>query len=113
MIPVLLTVDSVDNQQIFLLDKTIEIGVVNSPACFSRYDRVLGSSRNDIKGFGIVTQDVLKEFQSPGTPEVESPHMGDVKKSCSLAGSQMLLHNAGGVENGHLPTAEFHHLGTQ
>jgi hypothetical protein len=39
--------------------------------------------------------------------------VGNVKKPSPLARGQMLLHNASGIKNGHLPAGEFHDLGAE
>ncbi len=110
MIPVFIAIDSIDHEQIFIFDKAIKIRVVYCPAGFGGNERVLSPCNPDVKGFSVVAQDVLKKSQCPGTTDDESAHVRDVKKPGPLAGSQMLVHDAGGIENRHLPAAKFHHL---
>ena len=118
MQPVFVPIGCIDHQQVFILLKSIKIGIIYSTPCFSGNEGVLGSHilpTFRIKGNGcrIVGKNMLKERQCILSSDPKTAHMADVKQARLPAGVQMLRNDAVRVHERHLPAAEFHHFSVQ
>ena len=108
--PILRPVPSVDDEQEVLCVEAVKIGVVDGAAGFVGNEGVLGMA--GIECTGVVGQRLEQEFLGASTPDSEPAHMGDVEQAGAAPGRQVLLDDAGRVLHRHVPTPEFHHLGT-
>ena len=109
VLPVLLPVGGVDDQQVLVLDEAVEVGVVDGAAGRRGDDRVLRLA--DVERGGVVGEDVLEERQGVGAAEDEAAHVGDVEEPGAAACRQVLGDDARRVLEGHLPAGEVDHLG--
>ena len=95
----------------FIFIKPVKIGVVEGPTHRIGDDCILALAH--IQGGGIVGKDMLKKGKRVCAPDEKAPHMRNIKQSGFFSGGQMFPDNAGFVLQGHLPAAEFNHLGTE
>ena len=109
VLEVLLGVGGVDHQQEALLFIAIEVGVVHGAAVLGGDDAVLGHVQ--VQGFHVAAEHVLQEGHAVGTVDQQTAHVGHVKQGAEVTGVQMLGDDAGGVLDGHVPSAEIHHGG--
>ena len=106
VVPVLLPVGGVDDQQVLVRQEAIQVGVVDSTAGLGGNDRVLGLA--DVQGAGVVGQHVLQERHGAGAANDETPHVRDVEQAGVLARRQVLLDDAGVLDR-HVPAGEVDH----
>ena len=86
MFPVLIPVGRVHHQEVFILFKAIEIGIVNSSSGSIRDEGILGPRCPDVERGRIIGQDMLQEFQGVSTPDDEPTHMRYIKQPRSFSG---------------------------
>ncbi len=111
MVPVLLPVGGVDDEQELVFVEAVEVGVVDRAARLGGDEGVLRLVQ--VQGRGVVAQRPLKKGQCPGAADDEAPHVRHVEQTRVTSGGQMLLHRAGGVGEGHVPAREVDHLAAQ
>ena len=111
MIPVFFSIGCVDHQEVFGGIEPIEISIVNGTAGLIWNHRVLTLS-NFQRG-GVIRQNVLQEWQRLAAFDNKAPHVRYIEKARLPARGQMLMNNAVGILNRHLPAAEFHQLSAQ
>ncbi len=107
---VLVRIAGVDHQQIPVLLKAVQVGVVHRAAVLVGDNGVLGLVQ--IQGHDVAAQYVLEEWDSLGPLYQDAAHVGHIKNAAGVAGIQVLGHNVRGVLDGHLPPAEVHHRRT-
>ena len=106
---VLVDVAGVDDQQVFALLKAVEVHVVDDAALLVGDQGVLGLVH--IQGKHVAGEDVLQEPDVLRALDVQAAHVADVEDPAVAAAVQVLGHNAGGVLDGHFPSAEVHQSG--
>ena len=74
----------VDDQQVFILNKAVEVSIVHGPAVFIGDHRVLAFF--DFQGGGIVGQGILEKIKGIGPADNESAHVGDIEQPRLPAG---------------------------
>ena len=109
VVPVLVPVGGVDDQQVLALDEAVEVGVVDGAAGLGRHHRVL--RLQEVERLGVVGQHVLEEGGGAGTAQHEAAHVRDVEQAGAAAGGEVLGDDAGRVLDGHVPAAEVDHPG--
>ena len=97
-----------DKQEPFLF-KAVEIGVVDGGAVLGGDDAVL--RHVEVQTLDVAAEHMLQKGNAVRALDEHAAHMGDVKEAAGMAGIQVLRHNAAGVLDGHLPSAEIHHRG--
>ena len=108
VLPVGVVICCVYDEKISIIGKPVEIGVVKEAAsligdeCVLRLPR---SHRSHVTG-----ENMLKVGHPAFSADANPPHVADIKQSSGFAGRQMLLDNATGILQGHLPSRKFHHL---
>ena len=107
---VFIGVGCVDHQQVAVLFKSVEVGVVHCAAGLGGQDGVLRLVH--VQSHHIAGEHVLQEGDGLGTIHQDAAHVGDVEQAAEAAGVQVLGHDVGGVLDGHFPPAEVHHGGT-
>ena len=107
---ILLCVGGVHHQQIVVRLKHIEVGIVHGAAVLIGDDAVL--CQTHIQCRHVAGQHVLQKGLTLRTLNEQSSHVGHIEQTAHLPGIQVLGNNAGGVLNGHLPSAEVHHFRT-
>ncbi len=111
MVPVLFPVGCVDHQQVDILVKTVQIGIINGISVFIRDNGVLTLAH--FKSTGIISQYLLEKWQGILPADDKTSHMRHIKESSTLPGNQMLLKHPFCILYRHVPTAEIHHCGIQ
>ncbi len=106
---VLVGVGGVDHQQEALLLEAVQVGVVHGAAVLSGDDAVLGHVQ--VQRIHVAAEHVLQERDAVGAGHQQTAHVGHVKQGAEVAGVQVLGNDAGGVLDGHFPSAEVHHGG--
>ena len=106
---ILFGVGGVDHQQIVVLLKPVEVGVVHGAAVFIGDDAVLGGVQ--IQRQHVAGQHILQESHTLRSFDQQTAHVGHVKQAAAAAGVKMLGHDAGGILHRHFPAAEIHHGG--
>ena len=107
---ILLRVGGVHHQQIVVRFKHIEVGIVHGAAVLIGDDAVL--CQTHIQCRHVAGQHVLQKGLTLRALNEQSAHVGHIEQTAHLPGIQVLGNNAGGVLNGHLPSAEVHHFRT-
>ena len=62
---------------------------------------------------GVVAEHALEEREGSRPADGETAHVGHVEQPGAAPGGQVLGHGARGVDEGHLPAGELHHLGAE
>ena len=106
---ILVNVAGVDHQQELLFLKAVQIYVIDGIAVLIGHDGILGLVH--VQGQDIAGNDVLQERDPIGAFNDQTAHVRHVEDAAGTAAVQMLGHNAGGVLNGHFPSAEVHQSG--
>ena len=105
---VLVGVGGVHHQQVVILLKHIEVGIVHGAAVFIGDDAVLGQAH--IQCRHIAGQHMLQICLAVRTFDEQTAHVGHIEQAAHLTGVQMLGDNAAGVLDRHFPSAEVHQL---
>ena len=105
---ILVGVGGVHHQQIAVLLKEVQIGVVHRAAVVVGNDAVLGHVQ--IQGADVAGQHMLQKRLAFRPGDLQPAHVGHVEQAAHLTGVQMLGNDAAGVLDGHLPSAEVHQL---
>ena len=106
---VLLCIGGVHHQQEPVLLESVQVGVVDGAAVLIGDDAVLGLV--DLQRHDVAGQNVLQEGHTLRALHQQAAHVGHVEQAAGVAGVQVLGNDAGGVLDGHFPSAEVHHLG--
>ena len=107
---VLIGVGGVHHQQQVIFVEAIEVCVIHGGAVLIGDDAVLGHVQ--IQCVYVAGKHMLQESHPVGACDYKAAHVGYVKEAACVAGIQMLGHYAGGVLDGHFPSAEIHHCGS-
>ena len=107
MSQILLGVGGVDHQQEVVFLEHVQVSIVDGIAILIGDDAVLGSVQ--LQSQHVAGQDILQELDTLGTFDQQTAHVGDVKQAAVTAGVEMFGNDAGGILDGHFPTAEIHH----
>ena len=108
VLPVLVPVGGVHDQQVLAGDEVVEVRVVHRAAGLGRHHRVLRLQR--IESLGVAGEHMLQERDGAGAAEHEAAHVRDVEETASAPRREVLRDDAGGVLHRHLPAAEVDHL---
>ncbi len=109
VVPVLVPVGGVDDEQVLAVDEAVEVGVVDGAAGLGGHHRVLRLEQ--VEGLGVVGEHVLQEGRRARPAQHEAAHVRDVEEAGARAGGEVLGDDAGGVLDRHVPAAEVHHPG--
>ena len=109
MSQVLVGVGGVDDQHVAVLVIHVNVGIVHSAALGVGDHAVLCTA--GLHSSHVAGQGILHKCQTVGTFDQQTAHVGNVEDAAAATGCQMLGHDAAGVLDGHLPTAEVHHGG--
>ena len=106
---ILLGVGGVHHQQEPILLKAVEVGVVDGGAVLGGDDAVLGLVQ--VQAAHVAGQHMLEKFHPLGAFHQKAAHVGHVKQGAEMSGVEVLCHDAAGILDGHVPSAEIHHGG--
>jgi hypothetical protein len=108
VLPVLLSVGGVDDQQVLVLVEAVQVGVVDRPARRRGHHGVLRLA--NLEAGGVVGEHVLEERQGVGPAQGEASHVRDVEETRPPTRRQVLADDARWILDGHLPAGELDQL---
>ena len=111
MLKILLGVGGVHHQQQPLVLEAIEVGVVDGGAVLGGDDAVLRLV--EIEPSHVAGEHMLQKFHPLRALHQEPAHVGNIKERAEMPGIEVLGHDAAGVLDGHVPSAEVHHGGAR
>ena len=109
VVPVLVAVGRVDDEEVLAVDEAVEVGVIDCAAGLGGHHRVLRLQQ--VEGFGVVGEHVLQEGRRAGAAQYEAAHVRDVEEAGAAAGGEVLGDDAARVLDRHVPAAEVDHPG--
>ena len=109
VVPVLVPVGRIDDEQVLPGGETVEVGVVDGTARLRGDHRVL--RLQEVECFGVVAEYVLQERRRSRPAEDEAAHVRNVEQPGAAAGGEVLGDDAGRVLHRHVPAAEVDHPG--
>ena len=107
MRPVLVDVARVDDKEISVFLKAVEVRIVDGAAVLVRDDAVLRLI--EIEREHVAGQDILQKCGHVWPLDVDTAHVGDVEDAAVPAAEEMLRDDAIRVLDGHIPAAEVNH----